>query len=302
MWRGCAAIGLGLGLGVGCLGLNLTYPPDVSDAGLDAGDASDAVAVPCVEEAGRGCSCPHLFCDDFDDPGQSVTAKWPGAVGYPSPFTRGAGEIGIIDGGRSPPAAAIIEVTNDKSTNAFQLLGASLSTAAGSHPRDGGLLRFAFDFLIETIDVADAGGRLAVGSTIIGALVATKALPVGGAALYVTHEGFYLVVIDDIVSGSGMVNETRIVPITTNAIIGRWFGAELLIGSAESAARSGFQACEGITGNVAVGVIVGASASCLPLPNNLESLLTDPGLSIGSILLNHGGIRLRFDNVVADYE
>jgi hypothetical protein len=272
------------------------YP--LRDGGIaDARDGGTGDAQAC-EDPSLGCgACVHDFCDDFDLDAQVPNTKWPGALGFASPFQRG--EAGLAIGpGRSLPSALVAQATSPGSpTHAFLLRRLE-------GPDAGVSLRFAFDARIERFDIqAPAGPVKDAGSVSVAAVLSPVAGTPAGAAVLLSTGGLYLAVSNNVLDSP----DSSVVPFYEGdlaALAGNWVRIEIFVGAASEATTLGFTTCSNKGTGVAAARLVALGLSvCTPLPAVLADLswIRSPVILTGGFLFGKGVTDIRIDNVTADF-
>ncbi len=137
---------------------------EAPDAGSDASDAASQDAQPMPDAAGadaaeagggwipcrqRTASAALLFCDDFDDPGEQIGAKW-------KDFTQGM--IGAVQTALSPPTAMNATVPALTTTYGFAKIGVSPTI-----PIAAAAVTWRFGVRVESLG-ARPNGYLSLGS------------------------------------------------------------------------------------------------------------------------------------------
>jgi hypothetical protein len=283
--------------------------PTSDGALVEAGDAGGEAS--CTTDESLGCArqcARHDFCDDFDEPGQTLTTKWT-FTGVTNPLLKGdASTIELVlDAGRSGSSSVLTKASTANTKSAYGIILKDLSFYDLHPGANFSGVRAAADIQVESIAVFDGGGGDDAGLNVMPVLGMLTNPPVptpAAVAIVVSPVGVLLQASLDVLDNkyphtSKWIFQGEIARFSTN-----WVRIELVVAPPSVAAAAGFLDCaKEDAGLVVAGSVAATYRACMGLTDVLASPTwpRTPILAAGTIVFETGMARVRTDNVILDF-
>jgi len=282
---------------------------DEPDAGVEAGapDVADAGLEACTDNYALGCrSCPHAFCDDFDQEDAALGAQWTSLITPSGGLLFRQRSDGGARGTRvpvfiSPPSGFEAFVTTDAGSSYAFLVNQLPKHTKG--PTFAGI-RFRIQSRVKKLDLAgpDAGGRTdnRAAFAALGPQDPTQAM-IGFVA---SPKGFDVVLggnflADDLDAASHPVFESPLTEFGDQAVL-----IEVFVTTRERAVAERLEKCRDEKAPTVIGVRINNIVNrCVPLDGVLANLdwTLEPAVGVGAGTFDNGTVQFIHDNAMLDF-
>jgi hypothetical protein len=283
---------------------------DGTDATQDRGtdDASADAPEPCVANLALGCraSCPHAFCDDFDQDDAGIGARWA------SPYTPSGGAVLRLasDGGAhaervgsraSPPFGYEAFVTTDAGSS-YVFIANKIDRHAPGPGFVG--LRYQFQTAVAALDLGTKGGPVPDAGAAMVAMLGPSPFGSPVFAIVLTSGGFYLVLGEDPTLRQINPSITEIATTDLKSFGDQPFLFDVFVTTRARALAENLTSCTAVTDATVIAVRVNNFANgCTALKTELADLAwtQEPMVALGVGAWSNGTARLVHDNALVDF-